>query len=73
MAEPTIATMLENVRTAINNLLAGQAVQSYTISGRNVQRYSLKELRELEAGLMARQAAEQGGTRAYAGFSQRPA
>jgi hypothetical protein len=73
MTEPSVATMLENVRTAINNLLTGNVVQSYSINGRNVQKYSLNELLELEKSLMAREAAETtGGTAAYAGFSQRP-
>ena len=73
MAEPTVDEMLANVRTAINNLLTGGAVQSYSINGRSLQRYSLKELRDLEQQLQARKAAESnGGSRTYASFSSRP-
>jgi len=71
MAEPTVDEMLANVRTAINNLLTGGAVQSYSINGRNLQRYSLKELRELEQQLQARKAAEtNAGSRTFASFSR---
>lgn len=64
-------TMLDNVETAINNILAGGAVQSYTIAGRNLQRMSLKELREMRADLraeVARSAA--GGTSGLTEFSE---
>ncbi len=43
----SIQTMLDNVEAAINARLAGGAVQSYTIGGRNIQYCSLKELYDI--------------------------
>lgn len=55
MAEPTVAEMLANVRTAINNaLLSGGAVE-VEINGRRVRR-DYTQLLELEKNLMARSA-----------------
>ena len=47
MSAPTKQEMLENVEIAINARLTGGAVQSYSISGRNLQYISLDELRKL--------------------------
>lgn len=69
---PTTQAMLDNVRIALNAKLTGGAVQSYTISGRSVQNYSLKELMELEASLIKRLQAEAGtGGRNFAKFTNR--
>lgn len=68
-AVPTTQEMLDNVRRAINDKLTGGGVQSYSISGRSVQNYSLKELRDLEESLMYRLATECGGTTNYARFA----
>lgn len=65
---PTTQEMLDNVRKAINAKLVGGAVQSYTISGRQLQNYSLDELWKLEENLGKRLAAEAGGGRNYAKF-----
>ncbi len=72
MAEPTVAAMLDNVRTAINEaLLSGGAVE-FEINGRRVKR-DYTQLIELEKSLMARQASGvSGGGRAYANFGSRP-
>lgn len=70
MAEPTVEDMLANVRTAINNLLTGGAVQSYSINGRSLQRYSLEDLLALEQQLAARKAAADGTARTYSQFSR---
>ena len=40
-------TMLDNIETAINARLTGGAVDSYTISGRDLKYCSLKELYEI--------------------------
>ena len=53
MTAPAKQDMLDNVEIAINNILAGGAVQSYSINGRNLQRYSLKELQDLRKQLKA--------------------
>lgn len=65
---PTTQEMLDNVRKAINAKLAGGAVQSYSISGRQLQNYSIDELWRLEENLVKRSAAETGGGRNYAKF-----
>lgn len=64
-------TMLDNLETAINNMLAGGAVQSYSIAGRNLQRMSLKELMDLRNSLRAEIARSgSAGTGALAEFSE---
>jgi len=45
----TNAELLVKIKDAIEAILDGGAVQSYTINGRNLQRYSLTELMELQA------------------------
>ncbi len=47
----TVQTMLDNVEAAINARLTCGAVQSYTISGRNIQYCSLKELYDIREKL----------------------
>ena len=64
-------TMLDNVETAINNILTGGAVHSYTIDGRSLQRMSLKELRDMRDQLKLEVArAETGGTTSLAEFKE---
>lgn len=69
MSAPTKQEMLDNVETAINNLMTGGAVQSYSISGRNLQHFSLGELRSLRDQLK-REIASDGGldTRTHISF-----
>ena len=50
----TDAEMLAAVETAIQNILTGGAVQSYSVPGRSLSHYSLKELMELRDQLKAR-------------------
>jgi hypothetical protein len=72
MAEPTIAAMLENVRTAINDALVNGGAVEVEINGRRTKR-DYHQLLAIEQRLMQRQAAtDTTGTTAYAGFSQRP-
>lgn len=46
-------TLLDNVNDAINAILTGGAVQSYSVNGRNLSRMSLKDLRELRRELQS--------------------
>ena len=69
MAAPTKQEMLENVEIAINARMTGGAVQSYTISGRNIQYIGLEELRKLRDQLR-REIAGLGGTTTYASFGR---
>jgi hypothetical protein len=67
MSAPTKQEMLENVETAINARMAGGAVQSYSINGRNLQYVSLTELIKLRETL--RQEIASGNSRtSYAKF-----
>ncbi|MCK5057096.1 MAG: hypothetical protein KAT34_10600 [Candidatus Aminicenantes bacterium] len=71
MTAPTKQIMLDNVETAINAIAAGGAVQSYNISGRNIQKYSLTELINLRTQLKKEINAESStGTTNYAGFDR---
>lgn len=73
MAEPTVETMLANVRTALNDaLVAGGAVE-WEFNGRKVK-HDYNQLLAIEKNLMARQAssAPAGSGRAYAEFGSRP-
>lgn len=74
MSVPTKQEMLDNIEIAINNLMTGGAVQSYTINGRNLQRYSLAELQALRKQIKAEIAATSTTSRTttYATF-ERPA
>ncbi len=67
MPAPTKQEMLEAVENAITARMTGGAVQSYSISGRNIQYYSLDELRRLRDQLRQEIAAGKSGT-TYARF-----
>jgi hypothetical protein len=56
----TAQQQLELVDAAITTLLAGGAVQSYSIKGRSLSRYSLAELRQLQAELKIEISRQQG-------------
>jgi len=64
----TTQEMLDAVNSAINARLTGGAVQSYTISGRNIQYIPLSELKELKKELQAQLASEKGGARSFVSF-----
>ena len=71
MSAPTKQVMLDNVETAINTIMTGGAVQSYSIAGRNLQKYSLTELTKLRDQLRREIAAESStGATNYAGFDR---
>jgi hypothetical protein len=71
MTVPSKQTMLDNVEIAINNLMAGGAVQSYSIGGRNLQKYSLRELMDLRDQLRKEiDAARTTPTKTYATFER---
>ena len=63
----TTQEMLDKVNDAIYALMNGGAVLSYSIGGRNLQHYSLKELVDLR-GILQNETASQKGTRNYASF-----
>lgn len=67
MPAPTKQEMLEAVENAIAARMTGGAVQSYSISGRNIQYYSLDELRRLRDQLRQEIATGKSGT-TYARF-----
>jgi len=68
MSAPTKQEMLENVEIAINARLTGGAVQSYSISGRNLQYISLDELRKLRDQLRLEIAGSSQDSTTYASF-----
>jgi len=71
MSAPTKQTILDNVETAINAIMSGGAVQSYNISGRNIQKYSLTELMNLRTQLKKEINAESSTSATnYAGFDR---
>lgn len=70
MATPTTQEMLDAVKTAIKSILDGGAVASYSIGGRNLQHYSLRELMDLQKELQAGLAAEKGKRRTYVQFER---
>jgi hypothetical protein len=71
MTAPTKQEMLDNVEIAINRLAAGGAVQSYSINGRSLQRYSLIELMRLRDQLKKEiSACNSATTRAYGTFER---
>ena len=51
MSAPTKEEMLENIEIAINALMTGGAVQSYSIGGRSVQKIPLSELQRMRKEL----------------------
>lgn len=65
----TVQEMLDAVNAAILAKLNGNAVQSYSIGGRNIQYYSLKALQDLRQQLQAELGAENGTTN-YASFER---
>jgi len=65
----TAASMLALVETAISNRLAGGAVQSYSINGRNIQYMSLTELFSTRDRLKREASASRGQATNYASFS----
>lgn len=69
MTAPTKQELLDAVNTAIENILNGGAVASYSIGGRNLQRMSLSDLMSLRDKLQAETSAEQGTTN-YAKFEE---
>ena len=70
MATPTNQEMLDNLNSAINAKLTGGAIQSYSISGRNIQSFSLGDLINLRRELQAAVASENGGARNYYSFAR---
>lgn len=67
MAAPTKQEMLDNVENAINTLMAGGAVQAYSIGGKNLERMKLNELMAWRKQLKAEIAAS-GGATTYVSF-----
>ncbi len=67
MSAPTKQEMLDNIETAINALITGGTVQSYSINGRNIQKIPLDELRRMRDQLR-RELQAPGGTTGYASF-----
>lgn len=65
---PTATDLLTLIDKAIKARLSGGAVQSYSISGRNIQYMTLTELRELRRELQSQIASESGGAINYASF-----
>lgn len=66
MATLTKQEMLDNVETAINNLVSG--AQSYTINGRTFQRADLDKLTKWRDQLKREIAAVAGSGRTYVKF-----
>ncbi len=64
----TTSEMLEQVKGAISARLNGGAVDSYSISGRNIQYMPMQDLLALKRDLEKQFAAENGGSRNYAKF-----
>lgn len=54
----TVTQLLEAVNDAIYDKLVGNAVQSYTVNGRDLRYYSLDELRTLRKELQAEYSSE---------------
>jgi len=64
----TAAERLELVKSTIDAILTGGAFQSHTINGRDVTRYSLNELMQLERKLELEVNAQKGLQRNLARF-----
>ena len=67
------ADIINAIDAAIAAILSGGAVQAYTIAGRNLQRCTLSELKELRkyyVELLATQQGERNGTRNYVSFAK---
>jgi len=73
MAEPTIAEMLTNVRTAINDAIVAGGAVVFEINGRRIKR-DYQQLIALEKSLMERQASSvpAASLRTYVNFGGRP-
>lgn len=72
MAEPTVAEMLENVRTAINDALAAGGAVEFELNGRRIKR-DYNQLLALEQALIARStsvSSSGGNLRTYASFGR---
>lgn len=68
---PTDQTILDNIKTAINNILVGGAVKSYSIGGRDLERMTLKELEDLRSIYESRvNSATKNRTRTYGSFTR---
>lgn len=64
-----VQTLLDNVETAINAILTGGAVKSYSVNGRQLERMELSDLMSLRDKLKAEIASStSGGTTNYADF-----
>ena len=70
MATPTNQEMLDAVKIAIQAILSGGAIQSYSINNRNLQRMSLSELQKMRRDLEKAIAAESGTGRNYIQFNK---
>ena len=66
--DTSIQGMLNAVDQAIAALIAGGAVQSYSIAGRNIQKMRLDELRNLRKELYQELALSKGNNRSFAKF-----
>jgi hypothetical protein len=51
-------TLLDNVEAAINSILTGGAVKSYSLNGRQLERMPMKDLTDLRDRLIRQIAAE---------------
>lgn len=68
MTVPTTQEMLDAVNTAIQAKIVGGAVQSYSISGRNMQSMTLAELMNWREKLQNEISNSQGPADNFAGF-----
>ena len=59
----TASEQLSAVQDAIHAILSGGAVKAYTIAGRTLDKYSIKELRELEKSYQAQVNAQTRGSK----------
>ncbi len=62
---------LDAVSAAIDAIVAGGAVSEYSINGRSIRKYTLKELMDYRARLQA-EISNVAGARTYAGFREPP-
>lgn len=71
-SDTTASGLLAKVNSAIEAILDGKAVQSYTINGRSLARYPLGELMRMRARLQneVASALSGGGARTYAEFAE---
>lgn len=69
--DTTPAGIVALIDGAIADILAGRAVQSYTIGGRNLQHYSLGELKNLRAEYQKLLSSSRGRSTNYVSFGER--